>query len=84
MSFFAEPCWLRSLFPHGSRQPLAGQAYAADTADIAAAGIDTAASGWGPGVAAGGGGADEGIRSKAVVVLPSEAVVDPLTCQVWN
>ena len=42
--FVADPCWLRSLFPHGPRQPLAA-AYAADTADIAAADIDTAASG---------------------------------------
>ena len=42
------------------------------------------ANGWGQGVAAGGGGADEGIRSKAAAVLPSEAAADPLTCQVRN
>ena len=42
------------------------------------------ANGWGQGVTAGHGGADEGIRSKAAAVLPSEAAADPLTCQVRN
>ena len=40
MSFFAEPCWLQSSFPHTPYQPLAGQGV--DAADTAAAGIDTA------------------------------------------